>query len=154
MKQKSLTLLALAIVFASTSFAQGLHLGVKGGVNLLKVDGKSFNEEFRHGYNAGLYAEINFNNKWGIQPEVMWNQANTRTSMHFSDIYNEGLGELKDVKLNYLSVPILLNIKPSKLLTLQVGPQFGVLINTPNCGPTCSVSNLDGLMFNKTGTLR
>src|SRR5688572_18589145 len=130
MKQKSLSLLALAIVFASAStFAQGFHAGVKGGVNLLKVDGKSFNEEFRHGYNAGVSAEINFNNKWGIQPEILWNQANTRTSSHFSDIYNEGLGELKDVKLNYLSVPILLNIKPSKMLTLQVGPQFGVLIN-------------------------
>ncbi|HUR11140.1 MAG TPA: porin family protein [Flavitalea sp.] len=129
MKTKSLSLLTLAIAFASISFAQGLHVGVKGGVNLLKIDGKSFNEEFRHGYNFGGFAEINFNDKWGIQPEVLFNQANTRTSTHFNDIYDEGVRELKDVKLNYLSMPLLLNFKPSKLLTIQAGPQFGILLN-------------------------
>lgn len=129
MKTKSLTLLAVAIAISSITFAQGLQAGVKGGVNLIKIDGKSFSEEFRHGYNLGGFVELNFNDKWGVQPEVLWNQANTRTSTEFSDIYDEGLRELKDVKLNYLSIPILLNYKVSKLITLQLGPQFGILIN-------------------------
>ena len=129
MKTKSLTLLAVSIAFTSISFAQGLHAGIKGGVNLLKIEGRSFNQEFRHGYNFGGFAEINFNDKWGVQPEVLFNQSNTRTSSEFSDIYNEGVRELKDVKLNYLSIPVLLNYKPSKLITLQAGPQFGILVN-------------------------
>lgn len=129
MKTKSLTLLAVAIAISSITSSQGLHAGVKGGVNLLKVDGKSFSQEFRHGYNFGGFVELSFNDKWGVQPEVLWNQANTRTSAEFNDIYDEGIRELKDVKLNYLSIPILLNYKVSKLITLQAGPQFGVLIN-------------------------
>ena len=129
MKTKSLTLLAVAIAFSFVTFSQGLHAGVKGGVNLLKVEGKSFDQEFRHGYNFGGFVELSFNDKWGVQPEVLWNQANTRTSSEFNDIYDEGIRELKDVKLNYLSIPILLNYKVSKLITLQAGPQFGVLIN-------------------------
>jgi hypothetical protein len=130
MKKKSVSLMALAILFTTVSFAQGLHFGIKGGVNLNKVDGKSFAQEFKHGYSLGAFSEINFSPKVGIQPEVMWNQTNTKTSTEFKDIYNEGISELKDVKLNYLSIPILLNLRPSKLLTFQVGPQFGILLNT------------------------
>jgi hypothetical protein len=129
MKNKILTLFTMAMVIASASFAQGFHAGIKGGVNLYKVDGRSFEQEFKHGYNLGAFAEIDFSKKWGIQPEVMWNQANTQLSNEFDDIYDEGISELKDVKLNYLSIPVLLSYKPSSLLTLQAGPQFGILIN-------------------------
>ena len=32
-------------------------------------------------------------------------------------------------KLNYLSIPVLLSFRPIPLLSLQVGPQFGILLN-------------------------
>jgi hypothetical protein len=111
------------------SFAQGFHVGVKGGVNMYKIDGKSFSQEFRYGYNAGIFSEINFSKKLGIQPEILWNQAQTRTTTQFHNMYNGGFSELKGVKLNYLSIPLLLNYSPSRLLTFQAGPQFGILIN-------------------------
>ena len=96
---------------------------------MFKVDGASFKEEFKYGYNAGLFAEINFSKKLGLQPELLWNQSETRVSNQFRNMYNDGLNELKDVKLNYLSIPLLLNYSPSRLLTFQAGPQFGLLIN-------------------------
>ncbi len=64
-----------------------------------------------------------------LQPEVLWNQQATRTSSEFDDIYDDGIGELKDVKLNYLSIPLLLSYSPSKFFTLQAGPQVGILLN-------------------------
>ena len=129
MKAKSLAILLVALIAGSVSFAQGFHLGLKGGVNMFKVDGASFKEEFKYGYNAGLFAEINFSKKLGLQPELLWNQSETRVSNQFRNMYNDGLNELKDVKLNYLSIPLLLNYTPSRLLTFQAGPQFGLLIN-------------------------
>ena len=33
------------------------------------------------------------------------------------------------MQLKYLSIPILLNYKPIKFITLQAGPQFGILTN-------------------------
>ncbi len=120
----------LGVCFVSAGYGQGFHLGVKGGANLNKIDGKSFKEEFSYGYNAGLFSEIGFSAKWGLQPELLWNQATTRTSTEFREIYNDGIGELKDVKLNYLSIPLLLSFTPAKLLSFQAGPQFGILINT------------------------
>ena len=108
--------------------AQGFHLGVKAGANIFKIDGSSYDNEFKFGYNAGAFAEINFTSHLGIQPEVMFNQTNYRTSDHFSAIYPGGTDDLKG-KLNYLTIPVLLNIRPVKLLSILVGPQFGILLN-------------------------
>lgn len=129
MKKQFLILCLLTTCITSLSFAQGFHVGLKGGANLYKVDGKSFSEEFKFGYNLGGFAEIYFGKKVGIQPEILWNEVNTKTSTQFKDIYNTSISELKNIKLNYLSIPVLLNVRPSKFITLQAGPQFGILLN-------------------------
>jgi hypothetical protein len=129
MKQKSLALLTLALAITTISFAQGgFHLGVKAGANIFKVDGAAIKDEFKFGYNLGAFAELNFSDKWGIQPEVMWNQTNFRTAENFNEIFPGGKSDVKG-KLNYLSVPILLSFRPAKLITFQAGPQFGILLN-------------------------
>lgn len=126
MKKKTLALLAFALALTSVSFAQGFHLGFKGGANIFKVDGKSFSEEYKFGYNLGAFAEININEKWAIQPELLWSQTNYRTGNEFSDLYPGGKSDVEG-KLNYISIPLLLSFKPVKLLSLQVGPQFGIM---------------------------
>lgn len=126
MKKKSLAILTVALALSTFSFAQGVHLGFKAGANIFKVDGKSFNDEFKFGYNLGAFAEINFNQKWGIQPELLWNQTNYRTGDRFDDLYPDGVNNVEG-KLNYISIPILLTYRPVKVLSLQAGPQFGIL---------------------------
>ena len=128
MKKKFFSLLVLVTVFSSIGFAQGFHIGIKGGTNIFKVDGKSFEDEYKFGYNLGAFAEIGLGQKWAIQPEVMWNQTNFRTGSEFKDVYDGDFEDFKG-KLNYLSIPLLLIFKPAKILTLQAGPQFGVLLN-------------------------
>jgi hypothetical protein len=128
MNWKYMTLFLVSITLTTLSFGQGFHLGVKGGANIFKVDGKSFNQEFQFGYNAGAFAEINFNKHIGIQPEVLWNQTNFRTGDQFKDIYPQAPSDLKG-SLNYLSIPILFSYRPVKFFSFQVGPQYGILIN-------------------------
>ena len=121
--------LSLALLFVLTQTqAQGFHLGIKAGANLFKVDGESFSQEFKFGYNVGAFSQINFTPNIGIQPEVLFNQTNYRTGEHFSDIYS-GLPDNYQGKLNYLSIPVLLNFRPIPLLSILVGPQFGILLN-------------------------
>ncbi len=129
MKSKILGLITIALLAGTVSFAQGV--GIKGGANITKIDGKGFNEEFKSGYSLGGFAEIYFNKKWGIQPEVLWNQYQTKTSQDFDDVIPNGTNDL-DVKLNYLSIPLLLNFRPASFITFQAGPQFGILINKEN----------------------
>jgi len=129
MKTKLSALLSL-LLFTQAAMAQ-FHLGVKGGVNITKVDGKAFKDEFRYGYHLGGFAEIGLGGKLGIQPEVLWSQNQTRVDSSFSDVYENSLqiSNYQDVTLNYLSIPVLLNYKLGSLMSLQAGPQFGILLD-------------------------
>jgi hypothetical protein len=126
-KQFFLPLVLITFTVMNTK-AQGFHLGVKAGANIFKIDGQSYDNEFKFGYNVGAFSEINFTKQIGIQPEVMFNQTNYRTGDHFSAIYPGGTDDLKG-KLNYLTIPVLLSIRPVPLLSILVGPQFGILLN-------------------------
>lgn len=129
MKTKLSVLLAFVLV-AQASMAQ-FHLGIKGGANITKMDGQSFRDEFRYGYHLGGFAEIGLGGKLSIQPEVLFNQYQTRVDSSFSSVYQNAVNfsDYKDIKLNYLTIPIMLNYNVGKLLTLQAGPQFGILID-------------------------
>jgi hypothetical protein len=125
-------LIVLSILcVCGTAQAQRLKIGIRGGANANKIEGKSFSDEFRYGYHIGGAVEMMFGKAIGIQPEVLFNQSNLRTGYSFDTLYESiNPGTLKEVRLNYLSIPILLNIKPFPFLTLQAGPQFGILMST------------------------
>ena len=129
MKTKLAALLA-CIIFTQAAMAQ-FKLGVKAGANITKIDGVAFKDEFRYGYHAGGFLEIGLGGKLGIQPEVLFNQVSTRVDSSFSHIYQNAVNfsEYRDVKLQYLSIPLLLNYKLGNILSLQAGPQFGILMN-------------------------
>jgi hypothetical protein len=122
------------VLFAALTFAilhtqaQGFHLGIKAGANLFKVDGQPFSSEYEFGYNAGAFSEIYFTPTLGIQPELLFNQTNFKTGTQFSDLYSGGITNYEG-KLNYLSIPVLLSIRPVPLISILVGPQFGILLN-------------------------
>jgi len=130
MKTKLFTL-AAAILVSQAIMAQ-FHIGAKGGANVIKLDGKSFKDEFRFGYHLGGFMEIRLGDKFVLQPEVLFNQYSTTLDSNFKNIYQGVFNSSaqSNVKLNYLSVPILINYKLiGSFLSLQAGPQFGVLMN-------------------------
>ena len=126
MKTK-LVILAIFSIMGSAAFAQKVKVGVKGGANINKLTGKSFSDEFSFGYHLGGMVSVGLGKKFAIQPEILFNQINVDTSSSFSTVYQ--FNKLDKVKLKYLSLPILLNFKPVKYITLQAGPQFGILMN-------------------------
>jgi Outer membrane protein beta-barrel domain len=127
MKAKLSVLLAM-VLLAQASMAQ-FHVGFKAGANISKIDGVSFDKEFRYGYHLGGFAIIDFG-RLGIQPEVLFNQYTTTVDSNFRHVYQNVFSSTNNLKLNYLSIPILLNYKLiGNFLTLQAGPQFGILMN-------------------------
>ncbi len=127
MKTRFVSLASFLLIFSLSSFSQGVNFGIKGGASINKITGKSFKEEFTYGYHIGAYVTIKLSDKLGLQPEVLLNQINTDTSSTFSSIYQ--FNKINNIKLKYLSIPLLLNYNVSNLLALQAGPQFGVLID-------------------------
>lgn len=123
-------LLFAVILISASSQAQGFHLGIKAGTNITELTGRSFDEGFQWNFMAGAFAELNITSNWGIDPELLFSQTTTQTASNFDDVYEQGINS-RGVKLNYLSIPILITYKlPLPILSLQLGPQFGILMNT------------------------
>ncbi len=126
MKTKLISIAALLFI-SSSLFSQSFNFGVKAGANLSKIYGKSFKDEFQFGYHAGVFATIS-GKKWGIEPEVLFSQVNTDTATNFRQIY-PNFSTISKIQLHYLSIPVLIDYKIDKVLSLQAGPQFGILLD-------------------------
>src|SRR5688572_8428956 len=106
-------MLTAALFFTHALMAQ-FHIGAKAGANIIKIDGKSFKDEFKYGYHLGGFAEIGLGNKkWSINPEVLFNQYATTVDSNFNHIYQNVFNPAhqSNIKLNYLSIPLILNYK-------------------------------------------
>jgi len=121
---------ALAALFLSTTAMSQFHIGIKGGSNITKVDGYSFKDKFSYGYHLGGFAEIGLGDKVWIQPEVVFDQYATSLDSNYNHVYeNIFNSDQSKVRLNYLSVPILLNYKLiGNFMSIQAGPQFSILM--------------------------
>jgi hypothetical protein len=131
MKHLFLAFIAVTTFSFAAKAQGGFRLGIKGGANLNQVEGASLNDGFAFSYHLGGFAEIDFTKKFGIQPEVLWNQSKTTYGTGLSNIYQPLLNPTSgnDITLNYLSIPILLRYNIGSMLSLNAGPQFGILLN-------------------------
>lgn len=120
---------ALMLSLFSVANAQGFAAGLKLGTNVNKIQGQSFNDKFTYGYGAGGFVQVGLGKKWGIQVEGVFNQVNADTSDQFSQLYKIDAAKITSIKLNYFSIPILLNYHLSKGIVLQAGPQYGILLS-------------------------
>lgn len=130
MKKKSL--FAVLILATHFSFGQFIKIGPKAGVNLLKVTGQSFKDEFNLGYYAGGFIEVGLGKRFYLQPEVLFNENSIRRTDNFSALYNTLLkaDSLKSIKLQYLSVPFVLGYRIANVFALEAGAQYGIQMNT------------------------
>jgi hypothetical protein len=135
-------LVAFAVLISCVAVAQKKSLdmdhenffrfGAKGGLNVNKLSGQSFKKGFRYNFQLGGFLQFNFSDRFGIQPEVSFVQGSSEFSDDANNIYDDllGGGSQHKSKLNYLEIPVLLNVNigTSKRVKLQVGPSYGGLL--------------------------
>ena len=129
--KKALLITAVVALFAVNSYGQdggsnSIHLGVKAGLNYSNIyDSK--NDEYdangKFGVAAGGFLAIPIGRFLGIQPEVLYSQKGYKQS-------GSVLGSSYDFTRtsHYLDIPLLVSIKPTSVLTFQLGPQFSYLM--------------------------
>ncbi len=148
--------IALFLIGSSQLYAQGLHVGIKAGADVQKISGSKLSEQFAYGYDLGVFGEININSAFGIQPELYYSSVSLSKGSSLDTIYQSlNLSTVSKIKFDYLNVPILLNIKPSKHFSLQAGPRFGILAdknssiksNTSNALKNGDVSMVAGIQI-------
>ncbi len=91
----------------------GPRLGVEGGIDLANFNGQNVNDVFasRAGFVGGAFMELPLGLALNLQPEILYEQKGGK--------YNG-----QDYQLNYVEVPVLLNIAFIGPLGLLVGPAF------------------------------
>jgi len=116
MKRQIFTLALMALLYAPVFLcaAQGLGIGIKAGANFSNYATDNFSTDGITMYHAGFYANINFSEKWGITPEVLW-------SAQGADL------DAVEFKTDYVIVPIMLRWRFIDLLSAEIGPQFNFL---------------------------
>jgi hypothetical protein len=126
-----LSLLLLGFIAFHQGYSQFLKVGVKGGANLVKMDGSSFKEAYNLGYYAGGFVEIKLAKNWYLQPEVLFSETDLTPSDEFKDVYEEllDLSKISTMKLQALNIPVTLNYRLSNVFVLSAGPQFSMLVN-------------------------
>jgi hypothetical protein len=139
MKMKFVFLPVFMLVISTSLFAQRnptdmdrenfFRFGAKAGVNANKITGQSYKEGFNYNFQAGGFLQFNITKRLGIQPEVNFVQSQSEFTDDPTDVYDDIFrdGSQKKAKLNYLEVPVFLNINlgTSKRVKLQIGPAFG-----------------------------
>jgi Outer membrane protein beta-barrel domain len=137
---KQFLVLSIVLMLFTTSGAyaqlfQSVHYGVRAGLDGDKISGRSFTGKLNGGVTLGGYAELNFNNSWGIQPELNYHLLTSETTDAFNSIYQGVTGT--NVQLNYVELPVLLFFKPTPELSIMLGPQYSYLFaQTQNLLPS------------------
>ena len=111
---KKIIFLILLVLFTAKSFSQGVDLGIKVGANFASL---TDDVETRTGLNFGGFATIKFNDKIALQGDLLYSQQGAE------------LLDIGKVDLDYMNVPVVLKYYLVKKLNIQVGPQFGFLVN-------------------------
>lgn len=128
--KRSFFLYALLILFALPASAQNINYGLSFAANASNIKGNGISNSYYTGFTGGVFARINLNDKWNLQPEVLYNYENSKSDGSFINYYNvDGNPNASNqVKLSFISIPVLFGYKVNKLLTINAGPQYSFLV--------------------------
>lgn len=122
MKKLVLSALAVCALSGSAFAQQEVKFGPKAGVNFANISGQD-NAEMKTGFHVGAVAEIKFNEKFSIQPEVLYSAQGAKYE------YFVGNNKLADAtqSLDYINIPIMAKYYIVDGFSVEAGPQVGFL---------------------------
>jgi hypothetical protein len=128
--KKSL-LLILALFSFTLANAQGFKFGLKGGWNYSNVTGGDKeaylgDPDYKNSYHVGAVFLYEINDMVGIKPEVLYTSKGFQLNDKFTNAMNGTTDAEIKTNLNYISVPVLLNIDAGGLY-FEFGPEVAFL---------------------------
>lgn len=124
---KKVILVAVAAIFTTGAFAQGIEWGAKAGVNIANIS-KTHKDndanDMRIGFQAGVFGECVINNYFGVQAELLYSQMGAKSEVTALNVKTK-----TTAKYDYLVLPVFAKLYVTEDLTVNVGPQFGYMIS-------------------------
>ena len=123
---KKLCIVAVIAIFSFASVnAQNVRFGAKAGVNLAAINGDETDDfDMRTSFHVGAVVEIPISDKFSVQPELLYSSQGAESELSEYEI----TGKLK-FKLDYLNIPIMMKYYVIEGLSLEAGPQIGILLD-------------------------
>ena len=130
---KKLLLFAILHVCFYAGAQEKLGISIKVGQNFSCVNSVAVD---RHSasYHGGVAFQIGLTSKISLVPEVLLSQTKLATNPSIVDVLGDNKFKPETYHLNYLMVPLLVQVKPFSGLLLQAGPQYGILIDQKKDG--------------------
>lgn len=125
---KKMYFAAIAVVgFGAIGMAQQqVKFGPKAGVNIANLSGMD-DSEMKIGFHVGAVAEIKLNEKFSIQPEVLYSVQGAKSSGNTTIMGVTSSFEGKQ-SLDYISIPIMAKYYIVEGFSVELGPQVGFLM--------------------------
>lgn len=131
--KKIILIAAMLVIVANYINAQErdqVHFGLKVGTNysnVYDIKGEDFTADHKWGLAGGLFVSIPLGEYLGVRPEILYSEKGYESTGSF-------LGSSYKIthSSNFIDIPILLEIKPAKYITVVAGPQYSYLINQKN----------------------
>jgi len=110
-----------------------IGIGIKVGQNFTSVNSVAVD---RHAasYHGGVAFQIGLTSKISLVPEVLLSQTKLSTNPSIIEVLGDNSLRPETYHLNYLMIPLLVQVKPFPTLSLQAGPQYGILIDQKKDG--------------------
>jgi len=130
---KKIILIAIILISFTANAQEKFGIGIKVGQNFSSVNSVAVD---RHAasYHGGITAQIGLTEKISLVPELLLSQTKLSTNPSIIDILGDNSLRPETYHLNYLMVPLLVQVKPFSGLLLQAGPQYGILIDQKKDG--------------------
>lgn len=102
----------------ATTDSRNTGFGIKGGYNLTNIygNGSPSGRNYSNTFHAGVYGQLGFNDFSSMQVELLYSRKGHNV-----------VSGTKDLRLDYLSLPILYVGNINDNLSFHVGPEFSLL---------------------------
>ena len=138
MRKFLIVLISVALATGAAVAQKRFTFGPKIGVDYTHYWGKYHMHGGQLNYQAGLFMEYRFNNKFSIAPEVVFAAQGAKRdgvelispTEYFDVVYADNL--------NYINVPVMLKFYVCPSLSIDFGPQLGI-----NVYHKCTVKGKD-----------
>ena len=130
---KKFILLATIFIAFTTKAQEKIGIGIKVGQNFSSVNSVAV-DRHSSSFHGGVTFQIGLTEKISLVPEVLLSQTKLSTNPSIGDVIGDNKFRPETYHLNYLMVPLLIQVKPFSALLLQAGPQYGILLDQKKDG--------------------
>lgn len=132
-----------------------VRFGIKGAATAAQFSEQELTAKNQKiGFNAGVFVNIPLSTKFALQPEVLYNQMGAKSVLSDTEVIT-GATTVRTKQdytttLNYISVPVMLQMKPTDNFYIEAGPEVSYFVEGKNKGEQTIATTTAGTTLTQT----